>query len=47
MEDNNTWSKIEQGLNCIERSSFDRARIEGKEYSWPVTTHINGWKYSN
>lgn len=46
-EDNNTWSKIQQGINCIERSSFDQARIEGKEYDWPTTTHISGWKYTN
>jgi len=47
VEDNNTWSKIQQGINCIQRSSFDQARIEGKEHDWSVTKHIPGWKYSN
>ena len=41
---NNTWNKIEAGLNCMQRSTFDQARIEGKQ--WPKTNYIPGWKYS-
>lgn len=47
VEDNNTWGKIELGLNCIQRSNFDQIRDDAKEYDLPVTNHILGWKYTN
>ena len=39
---NSPWNKIEATLNCMQRSTFDKARIDGKQ--WPKTTHIPGWK---